>query len=125
MAAPGDEDWDFDEMDRRWGNRDRFENWLKAIETFDRAGKQFGQRDGPVGMTGQRLAEEIACRCEIGRNYCEATIGELADGMRFSRGAVQRAASRLVEHGFLEATPAVRGRKGIFRPTMPATQVRS
>lgn len=117
MAA-SDDDFDIDNIRRQMANEERWESWLDSIEAFDRAEKQPGRRNGPIGHVGVSIARVLAGECDRG-NLVRMKPEELASEAALSHSAVKRALKRLAACGYVAYEPGARGRKAAYRLKFP------
>jgi DNA-binding MarR family transcriptional regulator len=102
-------------------NAERWESWVNAIGTFDRAGRAARQprrRNGPIGHTGMAIARAIAEECGVS-GLLRMKPDELADAAVVSLSAAKRAVKRIAAAGFLIYEPGASGRRATFHPTFP------
>jgi len=75
---------------------------LKAAEHYDRAGKQAGKKNGPLGHVGLEVLRELYRIVDFKSGRLEPAIATICDRIRRSRAAVVAAMARLKDHGFLD-----------------------
>jgi hypothetical protein len=73
-----------------------------AAERFERVGKRFGRRNGPLGHVALEILREFANVINFRTGRLEPSIAYLACKLRRSPSAIARALSRLRLRGFLD-----------------------
>ena len=75
---------------------------MKAAELYDRAHKQPGQRNGPLGHVGLEVLRELYRLVDFRTGRLDPAITTICDRTKRSKQAVVDALKRLKEHGFLD-----------------------
>ena len=105
--------------------------YLLAAERFERAGRQKGDRSGPLGAVALEVLRELVRLIDYRTGRLEPALTTLMRRVKRSKDAVVRALANLRTHGFLdwlrrwEATgdreggPAVKQATNAYRLTLP------
>lgn len=115
-----------------WRPVDRrdLEQILHAAARYDLAGKQPGQRNGPLGQVGLQVLALLAHRINRKTGQLDPAITFLMARLKRSRDAIVRALKALRDHGFLdwlrryvptgnETGPQVQQTSNAYRLSMP------
>jgi biotin operon repressor len=74
---------------------------LTAAERYDRAYKEAGKRNGPLGHVGLEVLRKLYSMADYRTGRVDPSIATICEQIGRSRTAVVRAQTRLREHGFL------------------------
>ena len=87
-----------------WRRSDRQEvrRVVLAAELYDRAGRQRGRRNGPLGHVGLEVLELLANLVSYRSGRLEPSYAYLMAKLKRSKDAVHTALTALREHGFLD-----------------------
>ena len=86
----------------RKSNRLEVRHVVLAAERYDRAGRERGQRNGPLGHIGLEVLELLANLVSYRSGRLEPSYAYLMQKLRRSKDAVHKALTALREHGFLD-----------------------
>lgn len=87
-----------------WHESPRTESWrvVLAAKRYERAGKQAGKHNGPLGIIAIQVLELLANLVEPRTGRLEPSIATIACRIGRARSSVAEALRRLREHGFLD-----------------------